>query len=145
MINPYRIDPGSSEQIFIETMRSWGKSIWWCFFFILPGIYKFLSYAYVPIVVFLNPNYQMGTVDALKSSEQQFRKKPWSTIVIFLIFYLVIPIMLSSFLDSYKDFNKTPGPALIVSSVTGFLNLMALLLLAEVYLKDSGLDALKEN
>ncbi|MBL7544285.1 MAG: hypothetical protein JNL11_10725 [Bdellovibrionaceae bacterium] len=133
----YQIEPSPAEQLFIETLRSWGKSIWWFFVFILPGLYKFLSYSYVPQVVFLNPDYDRGTVDALEASTIQFRKRWFSTLFIFLVFYFVFPIMLSSLLDSYKDFNETPVLALLASAFTGGLNLFAFLLLVAVYQQDN--------
>lgn len=134
---PYQIEGGPSEQLFIETLRSWGKTIWWFFALIVPGLYKFIAYSYVPHVIFLDPNYDRGTVDALKASEAQFRKRAYSTISIFIVFYFVFPIMLSSFLDSYKDFNETPLLALLVSALNGFLGLIAFLLLVEIYLQDN--------
>lgn len=134
---PYAIDGSASEQLFIETLRSWGKTIWWFFAFVIPGLYKYLAYAYVPHVVFLNPAYNNGTIDALAASEVQFNKRRWESIFIFLTFYFIFPIMLSSFLDSYKNFNETPLLALLVSAFNGFLGLFAFLLLAEIYLKDN--------
>lgn len=133
----YQIEYGPSEQLFIEMLRSWGKTAWWFFAFILPGLYKFVAYAFVPIVVFLDPEYDKGNVDALQASEKQFRKRVWATCFVFLVFYFVFPIMLSSFLDSYKDFNETPGLALLVSVFNGSLGLFAFLLLAEIYIQDN--------
>jgi len=137
----YQIDASPSEQLFIETLRSWGKTTWWFLVFILPGLYKFIAYAYVPIIVYLDPNYDKGSVDALKASEAQFRKRWWATSVVFIVFYLVFPIMLSSVLDSYKDFNQTPMLALIVSIVNGGLSLFAFLLLAEIYIQDKSVGS----
>ncbi len=135
--SPYKIEASPSEQLFIETFRSWGKTIWWFLAFIIPGLYKFMAYSYVPHVVFLDPSYDQGTSDALKASEVQFRKRIPSTIFVFVVFYLVFPIMLSSFLDSFKDFNETPWLALLVSAFNGLLSLFAFLLLAEIFLIDN--------
>lgn len=133
----YQIDPRPSELLFIETLRSWGMTIWWFFALILPGIYKFIAYVYVPFVVFLDPAYERGDIDALKASEQQFRRRIWSTLSVFVVFYFVFPIMLSSFLDSYKNFNETPLLALLVSSLNGLLSLVALYIFAEMYTRDN--------
>lgn len=132
----YQIEGSPSEQLFIETLRSWGKTTWWFLALIIPGLYKFVAYAYVPIIVYLDPEYDKGNVDALEASEKQFRQNWWATCFVYVAFYLVFPIMLSSFLDSYKDFNDTPVPALLVSFFNGSLSLYAFLLLAEIYLRD---------
>lgn len=136
----YQIEAQPSEQLFIETLRSWGKTIWWFFALILPGLYKFMAYSYVPHVVFLNSYYSQGTIDALTASEKQFHKRFFSTTLIFVIFYFVFPIMLSSFLDSYKNFNETPLLALLVSAINGSISLLAFLLLAEIYIQDNNLE-----
>lgn len=130
----YQIEGSSSEQLFIETLRSWGKTMWWFLALILPGLYKFIAYAYVPAVVFFDPEYDKGNVDALQASERFFRKHWLSTSLVFLVFYFVFPIMLSSVLDNYKDFNDTPVLALLVSVFNGAISLFAFLLLAEIYL-----------
>ncbi len=135
-VAPYQIEGGPANQLFIETLRSWGKTIWWFFALVLPGIYKFIAYSYVPFVVFLDSDYSNGSVDALKASEAQFRKRSVSTILVLAVFYFLFPIMLSSFLDSYKNFNETPLLALLVSALNGLVSLTAFLLLAEIYLKD---------
>lgn len=133
----YQIEGSPSNQLFIETLRSWGKTTWWFLALILPGLYKFISYSYVPIIVYLDPEYDKGAVDALEASEASFRKNWLATCFIFVAFYLVFPIMLSSILDSYKDFNETPMLALLVSVFNGSLSLFAFLLLAEIYIRDN--------
>lgn len=132
----YQLEPSPANQLFIETLRSWGKTIWWFFALIIPGLYKYFAYAYVPHVVFLDSQYDSGAVDALEASEKQFRKRWFSTIFVFVAFYFVFPIMLSSFLDSFKDFNDTPMLALLVSAFNGGLGLLAFLLLVGIYQKD---------
>tara|TARA_B110001454_G_C12723072_1_gene435684 strand:+ start:155 stop:853 length:699 start_codon:yes stop_codon:yes gene_type:complete len=133
----YQIEGSPSNQLFIETLRSWGKTTWWFLALILPGLYKFISYSYVPIIVYLDPEYDKGAVDALEASEASFRKNWLATCFVFVAFYLVFPIMLSSILDSYKDFNETPMLALLVSVFNGSLSLFAFLLLAEIYIRDN--------
>lgn len=131
----YQIEGSPAEQLFIETLRSWGKTTWWFLALIIPGLYKFIAYAYVPIIVFLDPEYDKGHVDALQASESYFRKHWLSTCFVFTLFYFVFPIMLSSFLDNYKDFNDTPVLALLVSAFNGAISLFAFLLLVEIYLQ----------
>lgn len=133
----YKIEASPFEQLFIETLRSWGMTIWWFFVLILPGLYKFIAYSYVPYIVFLNPAYDHGQIDALKASEQQFRRRWMATTLVFIVFYFVFPIMLSSFLDSYRDFNNTPFLAILVSALNGLISLLAFLLLAEMFLRDN--------
>ncbi|MEN0057952.1 MAG: hypothetical protein AAGB31_03895, partial [Bdellovibrio sp.] len=37
-------------QLYIETLRYWGKSLTWSLLFILPGLWKYVEYSMVPFV-----------------------------------------------------------------------------------------------
>ncbi|MCB0369008.1 MAG: hypothetical protein KDD45_06025, partial [Bdellovibrionales bacterium] len=122
------------ESYLIETLRSWGKIFWWGFLLIIPGFYKFISYSFVPFVVLMNKNYDQGLIDALKESEKVFLQKKGSTLITLFIFQLLLPIMLSSLLDSYQNFNETPMSALLCSAVQGLISLMGFLILMQIYI-----------
>lgn len=130
------IRSGHIEAFVIETLRSWGKMIWWGFLLILPGFYKYLSFCYVPFVVLMNKNYELGLVDALKESERVFRSKKLASLSTLIIFQLVLPIMLSSLLDSYRNFNETPWLALVSSVLQGTISLFGFLVLMEIYTRN---------
>lgn len=121
------------ESFIIETLRSWGKMIWWGFLFIIPGFYKLISYSYVPFIVLLNKNYDQGEIDALEASEKVFSQKKLATFLALFIFQLILPIMLSSLLDSYRNFNETPVLALGSSVLQGMAGLLGFLVLLEIY------------
>lgn len=131
------------ESFIIETLRSWGKTIWWGFLFILPGFYKFLSYSYVPFIVLMEKKYDQGLVDALKESERIFLSRKWSSLSTLLFFQMILPIMLSSLLDSYQNFNDNPWLAILSSVLQGTLSLVGFLILMELYLQDKGPSNLK--
>lgn len=121
------------ESFIIETLRSWGKMIWWGFLFILPGFYKLISYSYVPFVVLLSAKYNQGEIDALDESERIFSQKKMATFLAIFLFQLILPIMLSSLLDSYRNFNETPLLAFGCSVIQGLVGLLGFLVLLEIY------------
>lgn len=121
------------ESFIIETLRSWGKMIWWGFLFILPGFYKMITYSYVPFVVLLNKRYDQGEIDAIAESERVFSQKKLASFLTLFSFQLLLPIMLSSLLDSYRNFNETPLLALGSSILQGMVGLLGFLVLLEIY------------
>ncbi|MCK6599574.1 MAG: hypothetical protein L6Q37_14510 [Bdellovibrionaceae bacterium] len=129
------------ESLLIETLRSWGKTMWWGFLFILPGFYKFLSYSFVPFVVLLDNDYSLGKKEALAESSRIFKERWAISLLALIIFQLILPLMLSSLLDSYRNFEDTPLPALLSSAIQGILSLWGFLLLMEIYLKQRPLKA----
>ncbi len=133
------------ESFIIESLRSWGKTIWWGFLFILPGFYKFLSYSYVPFIVLLEKKYDQGLVDALKESERIFLSRKWASLSTLLFFQMILPIMLSSLLDSYQNFNENPWLAILSSVLQGTLSLVGFLILMELYLQDNVSSNLNET
>lgn len=104
-------------QLSIETLRSWGKSLLWGMLFIIPGIIKFLSYSLVPFVVCFSLEYQRGHRDALKYSSEIFKKRWKLFLSLIFVFQILIPLMLTSVADSYKVFWETPLASLVVSLI----------------------------
>lgn len=122
-----------SEQIFIETLRAWGKSLLWALCFIIPGIWKFVEYSLVPIVVTSSEEYEQGKVDALKLSSHLFRKYWLRIIFIVVIFHLFIPLVLATFFDVYRLIWKTPLASLFLSLLDTYILLISTQLLFDVF------------
>lgn len=102
------------EQNLIESFRAWGKGFLWCFVFILPGIWKFISFVLTPYVVMFSERYRRGEVDALEYSalicKKYFKRVNWWLTV----FYLILPITLYVVAEPYRLFNRTPFAASIL-------------------------------
>ncbi len=96
----------------IETFRAWGKTFLWCFVFILPGLIKYTYYLMAPFVVLFSKKYARGEVDALEYSEILSKKFWWRLNLWLTLFYLLIPLILSSTLDEYKLFQFHPVSAI---------------------------------
>lgn len=95
----------------LETLRAWGKTFLWCFVFIIPGLIKYTYYLMVPYVVFFSERYAEGKVDALEYSTLLSKKFWWRLNLWLTLFYLIIPLALSSVLDEYRLFSLHPVSA----------------------------------
>ncbi len=95
----------------IETLRAWGQTFIWCFVFIIPGLLKYTYYLLTPFVVIFSKNYEVGLVDALKQSEKISKMFWWKLNFWLTVFYLIIPLALSSLLDEKRIFKYHPWAA----------------------------------
>ncbi|WP_413587519.1 hypothetical protein [Bdellovibrio sp. HCB274] len=120
-------------QIFIETLRTWGKTLLWALLFILPGIWKFLEYSMVPFVVTSSRKYDEGQIDALSASAKVFRKHWFKITGILVLFHLFIPLILTSLFDSYRLLWKTPVASLILNLLDTYLLIISTQLLFNVF------------
>lgn len=120
-------------QMFIETLRTWGKTLLWSLFLILPGIWKYLELSLVPLVVTFSKNYDEGHVDALKLSSQIFRRRWVKITALFLVFHVMTPLLLSVFFDAYRLIWKTPLSSLILSALDTYLLLISTHLLFIIF------------
>ncbi|MBO9668569.1 MAG: hypothetical protein J7501_17355 [Bdellovibrio sp.] len=120
-------------QIFIETLRSWGKTLLWSLLFILPGFWKYLEYSMVPFIVTSSEKYDAGKIDALKASSFVFRKHWFRIIGILFIFHLFIPLIMASIFDSYRLLWKTPIASLMLNLLDTYLLLISTQLLFNVF------------
>lgn len=110
------------QQMVIEHMRAWGKIITWSLLLILPGLYKWLALTFVPYVVLFSKKYHAGEVDALKQSARIFRKTWWKTVPMILIFSAIIPLIIATNFDQYREIWETPVGALLLGLTEfGFL------------------------
>lgn len=112
-------------QMYIETLRSWGKSLLWSLLFVLPGLWKFLMYSMVPYVVTGSKVYQDGNIDALKASTDIVKKHWFKVLVVFFVFHVFIPVLLSTLFDSYRVLWNTPVLSLILSGLDTYLLLLS--------------------
>ncbi|HEX7673974.1 MAG TPA: hypothetical protein VF412_07380 [Bdellovibrio sp.] len=120
-------------QIFIETLRAWGKTLMWSLLFIVPGIWKYLELILVPFVVTSSDRYNAGEVDALKASSYVFRQHWFKILGIIIFFHLFIPLVLTSFFDSYRLIWKTPIASLVLSLIDTYIILVSTQLLFNVF------------
>lgn len=103
-------------QLYIEIMRSWGRALQFGLLFIIPGIWKFIKFFYVPYIVVGSRQYDAGNIDALKMSESVFNKHKTMTLLIFFIGYLFIPLFMATLFDGYRSLFQTPLQSLILNA-----------------------------
>lgn len=120
-------------QMFIETLRTWGKTLLWSLLLILPGIWKYLELSLVPLVVAFSKSYDEGRVDALKLSSQIFRRRWIKISALFLFFHIFAPLLLSVFFDAYRLIWKTPLSSLVLSALDTYLLLISTHLLFNIF------------
>ncbi|WP_277579748.1 DUF975 family protein [Bdellovibrio svalbardensis] len=120
-------------QVFIESLRAWGKTLLWSLLFIIPGIWKYLELSLVPFVVTSSESYEAGKIDALQASSYVFRKHWFKILGILFCFHLFLPLILTSFFDSYRLLWKTPLASLFLSLLDTYLILISTQLLFNVF------------
>ena len=120
-------------QIFIETLRSWGKTLSWALLFIIPGFWKFLEYSLVPFVVTASPRYDLGQEDALEASSQVFRKHWGKILSVLILFHVFIPLVLTGLFDAYRLIWKTPVQSLLLNLLDTYLLLLSTQILFRIF------------
>lgn len=120
-------------QICIETLRAWGKTLLWTLLFILPGIWKYIEYSLVPLVVTSSKVYDEGNEDALRKSAQVVRHRWLPILGILFVFHLFVPIILSVLFDAYRLIWKTPIASLSLSVLDTYLILISTHLLFKIF------------
>jgi hypothetical protein len=120
-------------QLSIEILRSWGKTLLWSLLFILPGIWKYLEYTMIPFVVTLSKKYDHGDEDALKASAHLVRAQLLKVSAILLIFHLIFPSILTVLFDEYRLVWHTPFSALVLTLVDVYLFIFSTQLLLSVF------------
>lgn len=126
-----------AEQSLIETVRSWGKTIAWGLLFVFPGVYKMITYTFVPFVVALDPEYDNGTQDALARSTALVKKHSWQVLAVLFVFHILAPMLLTSSFDSYRTPWKTPVAAMALSFVDLLVFCIATQLLFRIFKKST--------
>ncbi|WP_374028742.1 hypothetical protein [Bdellovibrio bacteriovorus] len=120
-------------QVAIETLRSWGKTLLWSLLFILPGVWKYIEYSLVPLVVTTSKRYDEGKEDALQKSSQIVRRNFGKVFGVFVLFHLFLPVLLSGLFDSYRLVWKTPLASLVLSALDTYLLLVSTHILFNIF------------
>lgn len=120
-------------QMYIETLRSWGKTLLWSLLFILPGIWKYIELSLVPFVVTSSKDYDEGKVDALKASARIVRRHWFKVLGLLVLFHLFIPGILASIFDAYRLIWKTPLQSLLLSALDTYLLLISTHILFNIF------------
>ena len=120
-------------QMYIETLRAWGKTLQWTLLLILPGIWKYVELSMVPFVVTSSPQYDEGKVDALKGSALIVRRRWFVILAILILFPLFIPGVLTTVFDAYRLIWKTPLQSLLLSALDTYLLLVSTHILFNIF------------
>ncbi|ASD63899.1 hypothetical protein [Bdellovibrio bacteriovorus] len=120
-------------QMYIETLRAWGKTLQWTLLLILPGIWKYVELSMVPFVVTSSPQYDEGKVDALKGSALIVRRRWFVILAILILFHLFIPGVLTTVFDAYRLIWKTPLQSLLLSALDTYLLLVSTHILFNIF------------
>lgn len=120
-------------QLYIETLRSWGKTLLWSLCFVIPGIVKYVQYLMVPIVVTSSTRYEEGQEDALQASARIVRHNWGKVILILFTFQILIPLVLASLFNGYRLIWKTPAQSLALSALDTYLILFSTHLLFTIF------------
>jgi hypothetical protein len=124
-------------QSLIETLRAWGRVMLWSLLLILPGIYKFLQYLFIPFIVCLDPQYQRGEKDALQTARHLSHGRMLKLFLVVFLFSGVGPLLLAAFDDS-KVLWRTPLPALLLCLIEMTWNLCFIFVLWKMYQRSVG-------
>lgn len=114
-----------------ENLRATGYMLLWMLLFILPGLYKYVRYSFVSLIVLLDPEYEKGQVDALEESQKQ-TKSLWLPLLIVFMLFAVIMWWLGSLQEKYSVYSNLPVWLLIFASIS-FLEVFLNVLLYEIY------------
>jgi len=120
-------------QLSIEILRSWGKTLLWSMLLILPGVWKYIEYTMIPFVVTLSKPYDRGEEDALAASSQVVKHRLLKISAILFVFHLFLPSVLTVFFDEYRLVWHTPVAALALNFVDVYLFILSTQLLMTVF------------
>lgn len=104
-------------QLYIETLRAWGSALRWGLLLIVPAFVRLFQLVFVPFVVALHRPYELGQADALATSRAYVHRRWFKTLLAVLLFYLILPLMLTDALDSWRSYDVTPFAAVLCSVV----------------------------
>jgi hypothetical protein len=120
-------------QLGIEILRSWGKTLLWSLLFILPGIWKYFEYTMIPFIVTLSKRYELGEEDALKASSQMVRKNLPKILAVLFFFHLIFPSFLTVMFDDYRLVWQTPVSAAVLTLVDVYLFIISTQILLNIF------------
>lgn len=120
-------------QLCIEILRSWGKTLLWSLLFILPGLWKYFEYTMVPFVVTMSKAYEQGEEDSLLASKRMVHSQLLKILAIILVFHLFFPSILTVLFDEYRLVWHTPVQALALTLIDVYLFIFSTQLLIGVF------------
>lgn len=120
-------------QLYIENLRAWGKTLLWTLFLIVPGLWKYMQYLMVPFVVTSSTRYEEGREDALQASATIFRHNWGKILTLFIFFQILIPMTLATLFNSYRLLWRTPAQSLMLSALDTYLLLFSTHLLFIIF------------
>lgn len=122
--------------LIIETLRSWGKILIWSLLFILPGVWKYMQYLFVPFVVTSDWQYEQGQVDALERSKGLFGQNKGRIFLFLFLFNIFIPIVATGLFNSYRLIWKTPAESLVLSAFDAYVLILSTHVLFNIFRKE---------
>lgn len=125
-----------TNQVYIETLRAWGKTLLWSLLLILPGLWKYIEYIFVPFVVVESTPYQEGHEDALKASSHIVRKHFFKVLGVIALFHFFIPLLLTALFDQYRLLWGTPIASLALNFLDTYLLLFSTQLLFAIFQRE---------
>jgi hypothetical protein len=118
----------------IESLRAWGKMVLYSLLFILPGIWKFLEYQFIPWIVCLSKKYNSGEIDALQTSQKLF-KKSWGRILsLSLIFFIISPLILNLGFDEKQFLWVSPSFSVIYHVIETLIHILFIQIMTNLFL-----------
>jgi len=115
----------------LESLRSLAITLLWTLLFIIPGIFKYIRYLFVPYVVVADPVYQEGQRDALEYSDQ-LAKGIGLPLFVLLVILFGLEALHGSLIESFP-LMENPIPALASGFVLFLVSLYANVLLFRIY------------
>ncbi len=131
--NPAEFFKQNFEQLIIESLRAWGKTTLYSLFLILPGLWKFFQYQFVPWVVCLSKNYHSGLVDALHESESLFSKSKTKIILLSLAFLILWPLLTSSIFASDQLFWINPAKSIFYHILETLFHVLFIQIMTKIF------------
>lgn len=125
-------------QLLLEELRAWGQCLFFSLLFILPGLFRLLQLLFVPFVVLFDATYAAGEVDALRKSKLIFNKFWGQTLTLVVIFYLVLPLLVTTLFDAYRNYFAHPFFSLGLNFFEAILAYTAIVWLYSIFTKSQG-------
>jgi hypothetical protein len=117
----------------IESLRSIGKTLFWSLFFLIPGLVRFVQLIFVPLIVVFDPNYEKGEVEAIKMSTRLVNRRFFRIIAYLVVFYIALPIFMTSVFTESKEILKTPLIASLFVAIETSLEIVSMWLLYLIF------------
>lgn len=114
----------------LESIRALAKALLWSILFLIPGLFFYTRYFFVPFVVLKDPEYQLGQVDALKRSNDLI-KGMTGTLFLLLVALLSLEILRQSLRELFLF--SEPHVIYGVAFVFEFLFIFSNILLFQIY------------